>query len=154
MAPRPEEVARRIIQDNLYMVLATSDETGRPWPSPVYFANAGYTRLYWVSSPEASHSRNIATRPEIGIAIFDSTAPISTGQGVYLRARAAEVSGDELDQGIEVFSGRSQAHGGAAWVPADVQGDTGISLYRALVDECWILAKDGRPDHRTPVRLT
>jgi hypothetical protein len=41
MVPQPEDVARRIIQDSLYMVLATADETGRPWSSPVYFANAG-----------------------------------------------------------------------------------------------------------------
>jgi nitroimidazol reductase NimA-like FMN-containing flavoprotein (pyridoxamine 5'-phosphate oxidase superfamily) len=153
MAP-PEDVARGLVQDNLYMVLATADETGRPWSTPVYFANAGYTRFYWVSSPEATHSRNIAMRPDVGIAIFDSTAAISTGQGVYLRATAAEVGADELEQGIEVFSRRSQAHGGAAWAPHDIQGEAGVRLYRALVDEHWILAKDGRPDHRIPVRLT
>ncbi|HEY2673348.1 MAG TPA: pyridoxamine 5'-phosphate oxidase family protein [Rugosimonospora sp.] len=154
MAQRPQDVAHGIIQASLYMVLATADATGRPWSSPVYFANAGYTRFYWVSSPGATHSRNIAMRPDVGIAIFDSTAPISTGQGVYLRARAAEVSGDELDQAVDVFSRRSLAHGGVAWVTADVQGDAGVRLYQALVDEHWILAQDGRPDHRLPVQLT
>jgi uncharacterized protein YhbP (UPF0306 family) len=154
MAPRPEDVVRRIIEASLYMVLATADAAGRPWPSPVYFAHAGYTRFYWVSSPAATHSRNIAARPDVGIAIFDSSAPISTGQGVYLRTRAAEVKGDDLDQGIEVFSRRSLSHGGVAWVSTDVQGDAGLRLYQALVDEHSILAKDGRPDHRIPVRLT
>jgi nitroimidazol reductase NimA-like FMN-containing flavoprotein (pyridoxamine 5'-phosphate oxidase superfamily) len=154
MAERPEDVARTIIDASRYMVLATADTTGRPWPSPVYFAHDGYTRLYWVSSPEAIHSRNIATRPEVGIAIFDSTVPIGTGQGVYLRARAAEVSDDERDHAIEVFSQRSQAHGGVAWMPADVHGDAELRLYRALADEHSILAKDGRPDHRNVVRLT
>jgi nitroimidazol reductase NimA-like FMN-containing flavoprotein (pyridoxamine 5'-phosphate oxidase superfamily) len=154
MTAGPQDVARTIIQDNLYMVLATADETGMPWASPVYFANDGDTRFFWVSAPDATHSRNIAARADVGIAIFDSTAPISTGQGVYLRGRAAEVGAAELEEGIEVFSRRSQAHGGAAWVPADVQGDTGLRLYRAVVDEHWILAKDGRPDHRLPVQLT
>jgi hypothetical protein len=153
MPLQPEDVARKIIQDSLYMVLATADATGHPWSSPVYFANAGDTRFYWVSSPEATHSRNIAVRPEVGIAIFDSSVPINTGQGVYLRATAAAVTGDELDAGIEVFSRRAQAHGGAPWAPADIQGDTGIRLYRAVAAEHWILAKDGRPDHRVPVRL-
>jgi len=87
----------------------------------------------------------------LGIAIFDSSAPIGTGQGVYLRA-GAEVSGDDLDEGIEVYSRRSLAHGGVPWVPADVQGDSGV--YLAIADAHWILAKDGRPDHRIPVRLT
>jgi nitroimidazol reductase NimA-like FMN-containing flavoprotein (pyridoxamine 5'-phosphate oxidase superfamily) len=150
---QPEDVARSIIEDSLYMVLATADATGRPWSSPVYFANDGYTRFYWVSSPDVTHSRNIATRPEVGIAIFDSRAPISTGQAVYLRATAAEVTGADIDRGIEVFSRRSLSHGGVAWSPADVQGPD-MRLYRAVVDEHSILAKDGRPDHRVPVRLT
>jgi nitroimidazol reductase NimA-like FMN-containing flavoprotein (pyridoxamine 5'-phosphate oxidase superfamily) len=143
-----------IIDTSRYMVLATADPTGRPWSTPVYFAHERYTCVYWVSSPEATHSRNIATRSDVGIAIFDSTAPIGTGQGVYLRARAAEVSDGERDQGIEVFSRRSHAHGGAAWTAADVNGDAELRLYRALVDEHSILAKDGRPDHRIVVRLT
>ena len=154
MVERPEDVARMIIDASRYMVLATADTAGRPWSTPVYFAHEGYTSLYWVSSAEAIHSRNVATRSDVGIAIFDSTAPISTGQGVYLRAHAAEVGDGERDQGIEVFSRRSHAHGGAVWTAADVTGDAELRLYRAVVDEHSILAKDGRPDHRIVVRLT
>jgi nitroimidazol reductase NimA-like FMN-containing flavoprotein (pyridoxamine 5'-phosphate oxidase superfamily) len=153
MVKRPEDVVRAIIEASHYMVLATADTTGHPWPSPVYFAHEGYTCFYWVSSPEAIHSRNVTTRSDVGIAIFDSTVPIGTGQGVYLRARAAEVNDDEREPGIEVFSRRSQAHGGVAWTAADVRGDAELRLYRALVDEHSILAKDGRPDHRNVVRL-
>jgi len=153
MAAAPDEVARTIIDNSLYMVLATADTTGRPWSSPVYFASAGYTDFYWVSSPDATHSRNIAGRPEVGIAIFDSSASIGTGQGVYLRARAAEIHAGETDPGLALFSRRSLAHGGSAWTPGDVHGEAGLRLYRAVADEHWILAKDGRPDHRIPVQL-
>jgi nitroimidazol reductase NimA-like FMN-containing flavoprotein (pyridoxamine 5'-phosphate oxidase superfamily) len=55
-------VARAIIDANLYVVLGTADETGRPWVSPVYYASMNYLEFYWVSSPEARHSRNLATR--------------------------------------------------------------------------------------------
>ncbi|HZO65949.1 MAG TPA: pyridoxamine 5'-phosphate oxidase family protein [Kribbellaceae bacterium] len=54
------DVARGIVDASLYMVLATADGSGRPWSSPVYFAHATYTRFYWVSSPDATHSQNIA----------------------------------------------------------------------------------------------
>jgi Pyridoxamine 5'-phosphate oxidase len=141
-------VVRGIIEDNQYMVLATADETGRPWASPVYFANSGYDEFFWVSSPAATHSRNIAVRPEVGIAIFDSRVPIGTGQGVYMAATAEEVTGDEVQRGIEVFSGRSLAHGGVAWTPEDVQEPGGLRLYRARATDHSILAKDGQPDHR------
>jgi hypothetical protein len=46
-------LARAIIGSTLYMVLATADESGRPWASPVYFAADEYRDFYWVSSLKA-----------------------------------------------------------------------------------------------------
>jgi nitroimidazol reductase NimA-like FMN-containing flavoprotein (pyridoxamine 5'-phosphate oxidase superfamily) len=147
-------VARSIIDTNLYMVLATADEAGRPWASPVYFANSGYTEFFWVSSPDATHSRNIGTRPQISIVIFDSQVPIGTGQAVYMPAVAEEVAREEIERGIKVFSQRSQAHGGVPWSLDDVQGEAGLRLYRAIAEEHSVLAKDGRPDHRVAAEIT
>jgi uncharacterized protein YhbP (UPF0306 family) len=104
--PRKQDlasVARDIIDSNAYMTLATADENGCPWASPVWYAAEGYEHFYWVSSPEARHSRNVAARPEVGIVIFDSRAPIGTGQGVYVSAIAEELAGTELDRGIGVY---------------------------------------------------
>jgi nitroimidazol reductase NimA-like FMN-containing flavoprotein (pyridoxamine 5'-phosphate oxidase superfamily) len=105
-------MAKDIIDSNPYMTLGTADGSGRPWVSPVYYAHEGSERFYWVSSPEATHSRNIAARPEVAIVIFDSRAPVGRGQGVYMSALAEELSGDDLDTGIVIFSRRSEAHGG------------------------------------------
>ena len=148
----PGDVAREIIDANLYMVLATADETGRPWPSPVYFANAGYTEFFWVSSPGVTHSSNIARCPDVGIVIFDSRAPISTGQAVYMTAIAEAVEPAATERGIDVFSRRSLAHGGRAWTTADLdtEAESAMRLYRATATAHWILAQDGRPDHRIP----
>jgi Pyridoxamine 5'-phosphate oxidase len=148
-----ELTARAIIDANLYMVLATADGTGRPWSSPVYFAHDGYAEFLWVSAPQAAHSRNIAARPQVGIVIFDSHAPIGTGQGVYIGATAEQVGSDHLTRGIETFSQRSIGHGGAAWTVMDVQADSCLRLYRAAAQSCSILAKDGQPDHRIPAHL-
>lgn len=143
--------ARAIIDANLYMALGTADETGRPWVSPVYFAPAGYTEFYWVSSPDVTHSRNLAARPQVSIVVFDSRAPIGTGQGVYMAGSAEELSGDDLDRGIAVFSDRSETHGGRRWTQEDVQPPAPYRLYRATASEHWVLDPDGHPDHRTPV---
>jgi pyridoxamine 5'-phosphate oxidase-like protein len=148
MAEDPADTARSIIDASLYMVLATADETGRPWASPVYFANSGYAEFFWVSSPEAAHSRNIAVRPQVSIVIFNSQVPMGTGQGVYMAAAAQEVTGAGLDRGLEVFSCRSLAHGGAAFTREDVEAEAGLRLYRAMAQDHSILANDGRPDHR------
>lgn len=149
----PGAIAREIIDASLYLVLATADESGQPWASPVYFANEGYDEFFWVSSPEATHSRNIARRPDVGITIFDSRAAIGTGQGVYMTAIAEAVPLEGIEHGINVFSRRSVAHGGRAWTAADVQaeGDYAIRLYRATATAHSVLAKDGLPDHRIPI---
>lgn len=154
-SPRvPAEIVRGIVEANLYMVLATADESGRPWSSPVYFAHLDCHEFFWISSPQATHSRNILVRPEVGIAVFDSSAPIGTGQGVYMSAVTAPVEPADTERAIEVFSQRSALHGGHEWTAEDVQDPASdLRLYHALPDAHWILAKDGRPDHRVPVHL-
>ena len=112
-APGPAaQVMRDIIEANRYLVLATADAAGRPWSSPVYFAHVGLAEFFWISSPDATHSRNIAVRPEVGIVVFNSQVAISTGQGVYMSAVARLLENGETARGIEAFSRRSVAHGG------------------------------------------
>jgi pyridoxamine 5'-phosphate oxidase-like protein len=148
------QTVRDIIEANRYLVLATADAVGRPWSSPVYFAHIGYTDFFWVSSPDATHSRNIAVRPEVGIVVFDSQVAIGTGQGAYMSAVAKMLEDGETARGIEAFSRRSVAHGGPEWTGEAVRPGAGLRLYRATADSHWILAKDSRPDHRIPVPLT
>jgi nitroimidazol reductase NimA-like FMN-containing flavoprotein (pyridoxamine 5'-phosphate oxidase superfamily) len=148
-------IARAIIGSNLYMVLGTADDQGRPWVSPVYFAPAAYTNFYWVSSPEARHSRNLAVRPELSIVIFDSGAPISMGQAVYMSATAQELTDiDEIGHGIAVFSERTLAHGGKPWGIDDVRGSATLRLYRATASEQWILEPGAPTDRRVAVRTS
>jgi nitroimidazol reductase NimA-like FMN-containing flavoprotein (pyridoxamine 5'-phosphate oxidase superfamily) len=146
------ENAHGIIEASRYLVLATADAEGRPWSTPVYFAHAGCREFFWVSSPEAVHSRNIAVRPEVGIVVFDSSAEIGTGQGVYVSAVAEELV-EGAEKALEVFSQRSLLHGGRVWTLDDVRGDSGMRLYRAVAGAHSMLAKDGRPDHRVTVEL-
>jgi nitroimidazol reductase NimA-like FMN-containing flavoprotein (pyridoxamine 5'-phosphate oxidase superfamily) len=144
--------AREIIDRSLYMVLGTADEAGRPWVSPVYFAVSDYTDFYWVSLPDARHSRNLASRPEVSIVVFDSSVPIGTGQGVYMSARAEELTGSELERGIEVFSRRGQEHGGKPWTADDVRPPAPHRLFRASATQHWTLDPAAKPgDRRTPV---
>ena len=145
-----EAMARNLIDSSLYMTLGTADEAGRPWAPPVYYAPEGYGEFHWVSDPGARHSRNIAARPEVSIVIFDSSTPVGTGQAVYLSAAAAELAGDDLDRGIEIFSRRSRAHGAEEWTREDVLAPADRRLYRATASETFVL---GEHDRRIPVSL-
>jgi hypothetical protein len=148
------QTVRDIIEASRYLVLATADATGRPWSTPVYFAHIDFAEFFWVSSPGVTHSRNIAVRPEVGIVVFDSQAAIGAGQGVYMPAAAKLLGDGETACGIEAFSRRSLAQGGPEWTSEEVRPGAGLRLYRAAADSHWILAKDGRPDHRIHVPLT
>jgi hypothetical protein len=138
-------MARAIVEANLYMTLATADESGRPWASPVWFAHEDYTDFLWVSRPDARHSRNVIGRRELGIVIFDSTVPPSGAQALYVDAVAEELTGDERERMISIYSRRSTAHGSPEWRVADVTAPAPRRLYRATALKHFVLqANDQR----------
>ncbi len=141
--------ARAIIDAGRYMVLATADEHGVPWASPVWYAPDGYRRFLWVSRPDTRHSRNLGARPELSIVIFDSHAPLGTGQGVYMEAFAEQLAAPDDEHGIAVFSRRSAAQGAPEWTVADVRPPAELRLYLATAAAQYL----GERDRRTPVSL-
>ena len=148
MGPAPEldelrALGRALVDHSLYMVIGTSDGAGRPWVSPV-FAPDSYRDFIWVSRPDARHSRNLVARPELSIAIFDSSVPISTGRGVYIAGSGRELVADERRAALEVFSRRSLGHGGRAWTPADIEPPAALRLYCGTSAEQYVLDASDR----------
>ena len=157
------DIARAVIDANLYMVLGTADEDGRPWVTPVYYSAERYSDFYWVSRPDAMHSRNIAARPQVSIVIFNSQTPIGTAQAVYMSGVAEEVSGADVARGIDIFSRESQTRGAGEWTQEKVHPPAHLRLYRATASEQFILCPRRYPepcaihgrtdDHRIAVEL-
>ena len=145
-------MAAQVINASRYFVLATADEHGVPWASPVWYAHAGYREFLWASDPQARHSRNIGIRPRVSIVIFDSSALPGAAPAVYISATAAMVTGPGLDSGIEVYSRRSQEQGLPAWAPSNVQAPSRHRLYRAVAAELSVL-RPGGVDVRIPVAV-
>jgi nitroimidazol reductase NimA-like FMN-containing flavoprotein (pyridoxamine 5'-phosphate oxidase superfamily) len=146
----PAALARSLIDASLYLVLGTADEDGLPWASPVYFAHSENRDFFWISRPDARHSRNIAARPDVSIVIFDSSVPIGTGKGVYMTAVARELEGDDQEAGLEVYSRRALEHGGRAFTQDDVTGSAALRFFRANAVEQFVLDDF---DRRVPVPL-
>jgi Pyridoxamine 5'-phosphate oxidase len=142
--------SRAVIDATAYMTLGTANEDGVPWVTPVWYAAANYREFFWISRPEARHSRNIAVRPQVSIVFWDSHVAIDTGVGVYASAGAEQVTeGEAVDLGMAIFSRISQAQGGRAYTADDVLGSAQLRLYRALPSEWWI----GTEGRRTPVAI-
>jgi nitroimidazol reductase NimA-like FMN-containing flavoprotein (pyridoxamine 5'-phosphate oxidase superfamily) len=140
-------VARSIIDRNRFMTLATADAEGLPWASPVWYAPKEHREFFWVSSPDARHSRNLLARPEVAIVIFDSHRA-GGWESLYMSAVAEQV--EEVDEAIALYTTRSVAQGLPAWTRENVVPPTRHRLYRALVSEHFVL--DGL-DRRVPVTL-
>lgn len=152
----PADIARRLIQQNIYLTLGSADGAGQPWVSPIFYVAAGSERFYWVSSPDARHSRNLAVRPEVSMVIFDSRVPVGEAQAVYISARAEEVTGAEVEPAVDVYSRGSELRGARAWRLEDVIAPAVHRLYRATASEWSILDSIGHPrsgDRRIAVEL-
>ena len=147
---REQTLARAIIDKSLYMVVSTADPSGQPWASPVYFAHRDYRDFFWISQPDATHSENLRERREVGIAIFDSSQQIETGEGAYVLGVARELPAHETAEGIEVFSKRSVSHGGEEISAEDVSPPARHRLYQATAEAIYVLDDH---DHRVEVSL-
>jgi nitroimidazol reductase NimA-like FMN-containing flavoprotein (pyridoxamine 5'-phosphate oxidase superfamily) len=147
-----DDIAREVLDANTFLVLATADAEGTPWASPVWFAHEDFREIFWVSAPDARHSRNIAERSRIAMVAFDSTVAPNTGQAVYMSATAEQV-GDpaEIERGLVVFSRKGMRQGLGEWGPERVSGEARLRLYRARVTEHSILDPDVEFDVRVDV---
>jgi pyridoxine/pyridoxamine 5'-phosphate oxidase len=148
---RPHEIVGSVIAANRFMTLATSDAQGRPWATPVWFATPDHRRFLWISSPTARHSRNLTTRPDVAIVIFDSTTASADRQAVYLEAAAAELTGADLQEGIETYDRASRAQGLTGLSRADVTEPAPHRLYQAVASAHFILEEDRDRRRRVPM---
>jgi nitroimidazol reductase NimA-like FMN-containing flavoprotein (pyridoxamine 5'-phosphate oxidase superfamily) len=149
-------LARDQLAANRFMVLGTVDPSGRPRVSPVWFSMVDHRDVYWLSSPDAHHSRNIEDRTEVSIVVFDSRADPHTGQAVYLEATAARVADDDLARACEAaFRDVDDA---LSFTPQSL-ADEPFVLYRARVTAAEIHVRgrefgDGTgSDQRVPVEI-
>ena len=146
--PDLRAVAKSIVDSNRFMTLATADGDGMPWASPVWYAPVEYREFLWVSSPEATHSRNLAVRRQLAIVIFDSHEA-GGWKALYMSAVADQLA--DVDDAIGIFSRHGEAQGLRAWTREDVLPPARHRLYRATVSEHFVLDPH---DKRLPVRLT
>jgi hypothetical protein len=147
----PQDTARRIIEANHYLTLATADRDGLPWASPVYYTPDGGSDFYWVSRPDSRHSRNLTERPEVAIVIYDSQAPLFAAEAVYLSAHAEQVPDPDLIRCTEIFRNRLPEL--TSFTSEQLQAPEPLRLYRARTLEASVLLNDDGPDLRIPIAL-
>jgi general stress protein 26 len=136
-----EEHAAKIVESNIYMTIATADQDGKPWASPVFFAYDEEYNLYWVSYKDSTHSKNIHSRKEVGIVIFNSTLPEGEGEGVYFDATAEALqSTADISNAMEILSKRVKIDEFKVKSIEQVSGKSVWRIYKAMPLEITQLA--------------
>ncbi|MFE6968281.1 pyridoxamine 5'-phosphate oxidase family protein [Isoptericola sp. NPDC057653] len=146
--------AERVLATVRYVALATIDPDGAPRVSPVFFTRDG-ADVYWVSSPQAHHSRNLEREARVEGVVFDSTVRVGGAEAVYLTGRARRVPDAEL--AARCAAAYADTRDGVAFAPDELSGDADLRLYVLEVDRGEALVRGRHPalgtgiDRRVPV---
>jgi nitroimidazol reductase NimA-like FMN-containing flavoprotein (pyridoxamine 5'-phosphate oxidase superfamily) len=153
------EMARDVIATNRYFAVATIQPDGSPRVSPVFYNHHGHRAFYWVSSPGAQHSHNLAADPRVNAVVFDSSVPPPETRAVYLTGSAYEVAPADLETEIPRAFAPSEPKGGRAFSAQELSGEGDLRLYRLEVTSAEVHARGRHPqwglgiDTRLPVTL-
>lgn len=147
--------AKEIIEQIQYVTIASVDENGMPWNAPVFTAYDEHYNFYWGTHKESQKARNIDRKPDVFLVIYNSTVPAGTGEGVYIQAKAAQVTEPkEIEQVFNILKSR---HAESFWDFAAVSETGPIRLYKATPIKAWMNDdghKDGHYiDIRTEIKL-
>src|SRR3989344_4190049 len=129
------EHAKEIIEKILYITVASVSKDGVPWNSPVYSSHDEEYNFFWASPYQSQHSRNIKENDQVFIVIYDSTAAEGTGEGVYIQAKAYELSDEkEITHALKYHYGRKNKEPRPA---SDFLGSQPLREYKAVPGKIW-----------------
>jgi len=145
------EAAKKILADIVYITIATASQQGIPWNTPVYAAYDHQYTFYWVSAQTARHSQNIREHNHVALVIYDSTVPEGTGEGVYIEAKAYELTEhNDIDTALRCLYGRKHV------APRPSTAFTDASprrVYKAVPDKWWINGAGAFDGHSIDIRI-
>lgn len=127
---RAVEILRRI----RYATIATASKDNKPWNSPVAHEYDSQLNVYWFSDKQNQHSKNVRENENVFIVIYDSTVPEGEGEGVYIEAKAVELTDPE-----EILSVRKIKKGeDYDGKPNEFLGDAIRRVYKAVPQRIWM----------------
>jgi uncharacterized protein len=111
LAPkRIRAVARRLLEGSTLCAIATVSPGGPAHVNTAYFAWSRELDLFWLSEPDAQHSRNLVANPTAAVAVYDSTQVWGEpDRGVQLFGSAREVRGSAARDAERVYGKRFPA---------------------------------------------
>lgn len=104
----------RILNDNVLCSMATVSDNGRAHINTAYFSFTADLELYFLSHPDSTHCRNLATNPSMAVSVFSSEQSWSgPDQGVQLFGTCRQTRGSLVKQAVRSYGGRFRQY--AKW---------------------------------------
>lgn len=99
--------ALSILDKTTLLSMATVCEDGTPYINTCFFAYDGSLRVFVLTPPTTTHAKNLAIRPDVSIAVFDSHQVSGAElQGLQLAATGEQAQGEVLEQALNTYSQR------------------------------------------------
>ena len=87
------EAINEILKANMIGTVATLNEDGSPWATPVHIvAHEGY--IYWFSKDTHQHSQNVIRDPRVSISLW---AKAEGTKGAYINGISERLEGENAD---------------------------------------------------------
>lgn len=131
------------------MTLATVGDDG-PWAAAVFYANVDFT-LYFVSAPDARHSRAIASRPRVAVTVQEDYREWSAIKGLQIEGSARVIVGPEQSAASATYRAKYPFVGIASTLAAAMAK---VAWYKVEPDRVFYLDNAVRFGFREEIRLT
>jgi len=136
--------AQQILRTIQYATIATSDEQGNPWNTPVFCAFDDDSNIYWSSHPDSVHSLNIANNHKAFIVFYSSPAGEGKGSGLYMNTDVRALENlEEIKLALTLLGERR----GKPFLHIEKYIGSGTQrIYKAIPSKCWINDTDRDED--------
>jgi uncharacterized protein YhbP (UPF0306 family) len=98
-----EQLAMRIIKENKFLSLATSDAAGNLWATPLSYCVDENLNFYFVTAMDSTHTEHILQNPNVAFSIFDSTRRVSDIDGIQAIGIVGQVEESRLARVCELY---------------------------------------------------
>jgi len=98
------ENIEQILKDNLVGAIATINEDGSPWVSPVHIVSDSEA-VYWFSMEDKQHSLNVARNSKVSLSLF--SPDLSHGpKGVYVNGQVEKLDVDATTEAKKLLEAK------------------------------------------------
>jgi uncharacterized protein YhbP (UPF0306 family) len=145
--------AKKVIDEILYLTLATCDNNNQPWNSPVYSAFDKNYNFYWASWKENQHSRNIHENGNVFAVIYDSTVPEGTGFGVYMKGKARQLEKNDFVEIMKSLKLLYLRKSKKVKKPEEFLGLLPRRIYKFVPEQVWVNADENIQSHAVDTKI-